>query len=190
MTLSIAILAAVTLQRLAELALAGRNTRRLLARGGVESGAAHYPVIMGLHAAWLAGLWGYGWNRPADLGWLAIYLVLQVMRVWTIASLGAHWTTRIITLAGAPLVRKGPYRWMAHPNYAVVTAEIAVLPLVFHLVAYALVFSVLNASILWIRIREEEAALRGSALDGPAPDAPLSPGRSAPANGRNPGPPR
>jgi methyltransferase len=175
MPLSILILALVTLQRLGELALARRNSARLLARGAVETGAEHYPIIVGLHAAWLAGLWLWAWSRPADLGWLAIYLLLQGLRVWTIASLGRRWTTRIISLPDEPLVRRGPYRLFPHPNYAVVVGEIAVLPLVFHLPLYAAVFSALNASVLWIRIRAESRALR--------------PDRSGPANARSPGPP-
>ena len=152
MTLSILILAAVTLERLAELAFAERNTRRLLARGAVESGVEHYPVMVGLHGAWLAGLWWWAWDRPVDLAWLAVYLVLQAARAWTLISLGERWTTRIIVLPGEPLVRRGPYRYFAHPNYAVVVGEIAVLPLIFHMYAYALVFSLLNASILWVRV--------------------------------------
>jgi methyltransferase len=160
MTLSILILSLVTLQRLGELVLAHRNTRRLLARGAVETGAEHYPIIVGLHAAWLAGLWWWGWNAPPDLAWLAVYLVLQGLRVWTLVSLGERWTTRIIVLPGEALVRRGPYRFLPHPNYTVVAAEIAVLPLVFHLGGYALVFSVLNASILWVRIRAESQALQ------------------------------
>jgi len=160
MTLSILILALVTLQRLGELALARRNTRRLLARGAVEAGAEHYPILVGLHAGWLAGLWWIAWDRPADLVWLGVYVVLQVLRVWTLASLGERWTTRIITLPGEPLVRRGPYRFLPHPNYLVVAGEIATLPIVFHLWAYAAVFSLLNAAILWIRIRAETRALR------------------------------
>lgn len=160
MILSIAILALVSLQRGGELVLARRNTARLLARGAVEVGAEHYPIVVGLHAAWLAGLWWFAWDRPADLLWFGLYLLLQALRVWTIASLGERWTTRIISLPGAPLVRRGPYRFLPHPNYAVVAAEIAVLPLVFHMWIYAAVFSALNASVLWIRIRAEDAALR------------------------------
>lgn len=160
MILSVLILAFVTGERLGELALARRNTRWLLARGAVESGAAHYPVLVGLHAAWLGGLWLIAWDRPANLGWLAVYGVLQLLRAWTLASLGARWTTRILTLRGETLVRRGPYRLVPHPNYMVVVGEIAVLPLVFDLPAYALVFSVLNASVLWIRISAEDAALR------------------------------
>jgi methyltransferase len=159
MTLSIVILALVTAQRLAELVIARRNTARLMAQGGVESGAEHYPLIVGLHVAWLAGLWLLAWDRPANLAWLAAYVVLQWLRVWVLVSIGARWTTRIITVPGEILVRKGPYRFFSHPNYVVVVGEIAVLPLVFGLPLYALVFSLLNASVLWIRIRAENAAL-------------------------------
>jgi methyltransferase len=162
MMLSAAILALVTVQRLGELALARRNTRRLLARGAVETGAEHYPLIVGLHAAWLAGLWALAWNRPAAFGWLAVYLVLLALRVWTLACLGERWTTRIIVLPAAPLVRRGPYRFVRHPNYLVVVGEIAVLPLVFGLTAYAAVFTLLNATLLWVRIRAEDAALRAA----------------------------
>jgi methyltransferase len=163
MIAAVLILGLVTAQRLGELALARRNTRRLLARGARESGAAHYPLIVALHAAWLGGLWLLAWDRPARLGWLAIYAVLQLLRVWTLASLGPRWTTRILTIPGETLVRRGPYRMVAHPNYLVVAGEIAVLPLVFALPAYALVFSLLNAGALWLRISAENAALRSAA---------------------------
>lgn len=164
MILSILVLAAVTAQRAAELWIARRNTRRLMARGGVEWGAAHYPFIVALHAIWLGGLWALAWNRPVDLGWLAVYLVLQGLRIWTLASLGGRWTTRIINLPGEPLVRRGPYRWLAHPNYVVVAGEIAVLPLVFHLLSFAAIFSILNAVLLGVRIRVETRALRAGRL--------------------------
>lgn len=160
MILSILILALVTAERLGELAFARRNTLRLLARGAVETGARHYPLIVVLHAAWLAGLWGLAWNRPASLGWLALYLAVQVLRAWTLVSLGKRWTTRILTLPGEALVRRGPYRFTPHPNYVVVVLEIAVLPLVFGLTAYVLVFTLLNASLLAVRVAAEEAALR------------------------------
>jgi methyltransferase len=159
MILSIAILALVTAQRLGELLIANRNTRRLLAAGGVEHGAAHYPLIVTLHAVWLIGLWLLAWNRPANLAWLCVYVVLQAGRAWVLASMGARWTTRIIAVPGETLVRKGPYRFIAHPNYAVVVGEILVLPLVFGLRAFALVFSALNAGVLWVRIRAERRAL-------------------------------
>ncbi len=157
------ILGLVTLQRLGELVLSQRNTARLLARGAREVAPGHYPLIVMLHAAWLAGLWLLVvWREHADVSWswLAVFLVLQGLRVWVIATLGPRWTTRIIVLPGAPLVRTGPYRFVAHPNYCIVAGEILVLPLVFGLAWYGIVFSLLNAAVLWIRIRAEEAALR------------------------------
>ncbi len=159
MILSVAVLALVTAQRLAELALARRNTRRLLAQGAREVGARHYPLIVGLHALWLAGLWILAWARPVALPWLALFLLLQAGRVWVLASLGGRWTTRIIVLPGAPLVRRGPYRWLRHPNYWVVAGEILVLPLAFGLPWYGAVFTLLNLAVLSMRIREEETAL-------------------------------
>lgn len=162
MTASVLILAAVTAQRLVELAIARRNTARLRARGAVEVASGHYPLIVGLHAAWIAGLWAFGWDRPPSLAWLAAYLGLQVLRVWVMASLGERWTTRVLILPGEPLVRRGPYRFFSHPNYLVVAGEIAVLPMVFGMGLYALAFSLLNAAVLWIRIRAENAALASS----------------------------
>jgi methyltransferase len=159
MTLSVIVLALVTLQRMAELVIADRNTRRLKASGAQESGAGHYPVMVAMHAAWLIGLWILAWDRPVSLPWLAVFVVLQLLRVWVLATLGGRWTTRIIVLPGAPLVRRGPYRFLSHPNYAVVVAEIAVLPLAFGLMAFAAIFSVLNAMVLWVRLRAETAAL-------------------------------
>jgi methyltransferase len=164
MTLAGLILGLVTLQRLGELLLAKRNTDRLRARGAYEVAAGHYPLIVALHAAWLAGLWYFVVERAADIdlswAWLGVFVVLQLLRVWVIATLGPRWTTRIIVLPGAPLVAAGPYRFVSHPNYWVVAAEILVLPLVFGLVWYGIVFSVLNAAVLWVRIRAEAAALR------------------------------
>jgi methyltransferase len=153
------ILALVTLQRAGELILAWRNTRRLLARGAVEIAPGHYPLIVLTHSLWLAGLWLFGWNRPVQPGWVGVYLALQAARFWILRTLGERWTTRIIVLPGAPLVRTGPYRFLDHPNYAVVAAEIAVLPLAFGLVRYALLFSLLNAAVLAVRIRAEGRAL-------------------------------
>jgi methyltransferase len=160
-SLSIIVLALVTAQRLGELALANRNTRRLLAMGAKEHGARHYPVIVAMHAAWLAGLWIFGWDRPIDPFWLVVFVILQGLRMWVISTLGGRWTTRIIVLPGAPRIRRGPFRFISHPNYAVVSAEIAVLPLAFGLPIFAAVFFVLNAAVLTIRIRAESAALDG-----------------------------
>jgi methyltransferase len=159
MTLAIVILALVTLQRLGELWLSNRNMRRLFARGATEVGAAHYPLIVAVHALWLAALWWFAPGRPVEGFWLALFILLQLARVWVIATLGDRWTTRIIILPDAPLVRAGPYRFINHPNYAVVVGEIAVLPLVFGLWSLAVLFSALNAAVLLIRIREENRAL-------------------------------
>lgn len=156
---SLAILGFVTAQRLSELVVAEGNTRRLKAKGAYEVGAGHYPLVVGLHAAWLAGLWWLGWDRPVQVGWLAVFMVLQALRVWVLATLGGRWTTRIIVVPGEALVAKGPYRLLPHPNYAVVVGEIAALPLAFGLPGYAVAFSVLNALVLWVRIRAEDRAL-------------------------------
>ncbi|TCL75710.1 isoprenylcysteine carboxylmethyltransferase family protein [Rhizobium sp. BK251] len=156
---SIAILLFVTLQRLLELVYARRNTAALLARGGVEVAGEHYPFMVGMHAAWLAGLWLLAPGQPISLPWLLIFVILQALRLWVLATLKDRWTTRIIVLPGAPLVQDGPYRFIRHPNYAIVVGEIAALPLTFGLTFYALAFSVLNAAILYVRIQAENAAL-------------------------------
>jgi methyltransferase len=153
------VLALVTLQRLGELVLARRNTARLLARGAYEVGAGHYPLIVALHTAWLAGLWMLAPSQPVSWAWLGLFGALQVLRVWIVGSLGERWTTRIFVLPGAAPVRRGPYRFVAHPNYMLVAAEIAVLPLAFGLTGYGLLFSVLNAWVLFVRIGVESAAL-------------------------------
>jgi methyltransferase len=153
------ILLLVTLQRLGELVLAQHNTRRLLARGAIEVGATHYPLIVAVHALWLIALWVYGRNQQVNLLALAGFIVLQELRIWILASLGRRWTTRIIVLPGEPLIASGPYRYFPHPNYAVVVGEIALLPLTLHLPMMALVFSLLNAAVLTIRIRTEARAL-------------------------------
>lgn len=167
MTLAVAVLALVTLQRAAELVLARRNTAQLVARGAVEVAPGHYPIMVMLHAAWLGGLWLLARETPPALPWLAAFAALQILRVWVIASLGSRWTTRILVLPGEPLVRAGPYRVLRHPNYCVVAAEIAVLPLAFGLVVYALVFSLLNAAVLAVRIGAEDAALRRASATSP-----------------------
>jgi methyltransferase len=156
---SVVILALVTLERLGELWLSNRNSKRLLAQGGHEVATGHYPLIVGLHVLWLAVLWWLAPGQSIDGFWLGLYVLLQVARFWTIEALGPRWTTRIIVLPDAPLVTRGPYRFIDHPNYLVVAGEIAVLPLVFGLWQVALIFSVLNAAVLWVRIREENRAL-------------------------------
>jgi len=159
MTASVIILALVTAQRLIELVIARNHTRRLLARGAQEVGAGHYPLIVALHAAWLASLWLLAWDRSPYWPLIGLFIVLQALRLWVLATLGERWTTRIIILPGAPLVTSGPFRWIRHPNYAVVVAEIAVLPLAFGLVWLAVIFTLLNAAVLAIRIKAESRAL-------------------------------
>jgi methyltransferase len=155
------VLGFVTAERVAELILANHNTARLLKRGARETGSAHYPLIVALHAAWLGGLWLLAWDRPIRPAWLALFAGVQILRFWVLATLRERWTTRIIVLPGAPLVKTGPYRFLNHPNYVVVVAEIAILPLAFGLPWYALAFSLLNALVLTFRVTAENAALRG-----------------------------
>ncbi len=159
MTLPYAIMAFVTLQRLSELVIARRNTARLMAAGAREYGAGHYPVMVAMHTAWLIALWFSVGDRTVSRPLLLVFAVLQGMRIWVLATLGPRWTTRIIVLPGASLVARGPFRFLRHPNYAVVTAEIAVLPLTFGLVGIAALFTVLNAAMLYVRIGAENRAL-------------------------------
>ncbi|MEN3348713.1 MAG: methyltransferase [Bradyrhizobium sp.] len=159
MSLASLILSLVTLQRLGELVLSRHNTRQLLARGAVEVGAGHYPLIVAVHAGWLIALWVCGRDQQVSLVALAAYLALQGMRVWVLLSLGPRWTTRIIVLPGEPLIASGPYRHLSHPNYVVVVGEIALLPLALHLPLLALIFTVLNVALLAVRIRVEAHAL-------------------------------
>lgn len=166
MSFALIILAAVTLSRAVELVLSRKNTRLLHAAGAREHAPGHYPFLVLLHAAWLAGLWLLAHDASVHLGWLAAFLLLQIMRIWVIASLGPRWTTRIIVLPGAPLVASGPYRFVSHPNYIVVVGEIAVLPMVFGLPLYALLFTILNGIVLTIRISAENKALSDGASQG------------------------
>lgn len=150
----------VAAQRLIELVYAGRNTRRLLAQGAVEIGRAHYPLFVLLHGGWLVALAVFvPAATPPSWPLLALFVLLQAGRVWVVATLGPYWTTRIITVPQAPLVTRGPYRFVRHPNYLVVTGEIAALPLAFGAWRLALVFSVLNALLLTWRIRIENGTL-------------------------------
>jgi methyltransferase len=153
------LIAFLIVQRLAELGLAQWNTVRLRAQGGVEVGAAHYPLMVALHAFWLLGLWMLGHDRGVDPFWLSVFILLQAGRLWVIATLGRRWTTRVIVLPGNAPVARGPYRWLRHPNYLVVVAEIAVVPLALGLPLFALVFSLANAALLAYRVRVENEAL-------------------------------
>lgn len=160
---SIALLSFVTLQRLAELIHARRNTAALLARGAREHSPGHYPIMVAMHAAWLIGLWLLAIGRPVNPTWFVLFMLLQGLRLWVLATLKERWTTRIIILPGAALVTKGPYRFLSHPNYVIVVGEIAALPLAFGMPLYAAIFSLLNGIILVIRIRAENASLKQAA---------------------------
>jgi methyltransferase len=154
----------VALQRLLELWLSRRNGRILRARGAVERGQAHYPLIVAMHVLWLLSTFAEGALRGPDFPgyWplpLALFLLVQPLRYWAIFSLGENWNTQILVVPGAQLVRRGPYRYFKHPNYFVVIVEILTFPLIFGAWITALVFSVLNAILLSVRIREENQAL-------------------------------
>ena len=155
-----AVVALVAVQRAVELWHAQRNTRALLQRGATEVGRGHYPLIVALHAAWLVSV-ALAAPSPVSVAWpwLALFGALQPVRIWIVRSLGPFWTTRIITLRNAPLVKRGPYRLVRHPNYIVVALEIAALPLAFHEYWVATGFSLANAALLTWRIREENLAL-------------------------------
>ncbi len=155
---SAAFIAFLIVQRLGELVIARRNTQRLLAAGAVEHGAAHYPLIVALHGAWIVAIAVLGWGHAVQPIWLVLFVLLQGLRVWIFSTLGGRWTTRIIVLP-QPLVRRGPFRFLRHPNYTLVVLEIAVAPMVLGLVGVALVFSVLNALVLTVRLRAENAVL-------------------------------
>jgi methyltransferase len=154
------ILALVALQRVAELVLAQINTARLKRQGAVEIGARHYPLFVLLHGSWLLTiLLLTDPDTVIDPLLLIFYVLLQFGRIWVFMSLGRYWTTRIVSLADAPLINSGPYRWMRHPNYLVVALEIPTLPLVFNMIWVALLFGLANLALLAYRIRVEEAAL-------------------------------
>lgn len=157
-TASVLFLTFIIVQRLSELVIARRNTARLMARGAVEAGASHYPLIVALHTAWVISLLVFGYDKAVSLPWLAVFAVLQCLRIWILAALGPRWTTRIIVV-DEPLVARGPFRFVRHPNYMLVVAEILVAPMVLGLTWIALIFSVLNALVLAIRITAENKAL-------------------------------
>ncbi len=156
----------IVAQRLGELALARLNTARLLAKGAKEFGSSHYPLIVVLHTLWILALLVFGISNPVSLPWLIGFGFLQVFRIWILASLGERWTTRIIVL-DEPLVRAGPYAIMRHPNYVLVVAEIFTTPMVLGLGWVAVLFSVLNAVVLLVRIRTEDAAISHLRRDTP-----------------------
>lgn len=151
-------LAFIVVQRLGELVIAKRNTARLLKKGAYEVGANHYPVMVMMHTAWILCLLVFAYSQSVIVGWLLVFVVLQCSRVWILTSLGSRWTTRIIILE-EPLVVRGPFKYFSHPNYMLVVAEIIVAPMVLGLVWVAVLFTVLNAAMLWVRIGVEHKAL-------------------------------
>ena len=164
LTLLVLGVALVATQRLLELVLSRRNERRIRARGAVERGRGHYPFMVALHALWIASTLVEGIVRGPEVPalWpvpLTLFLLAQALRYWAVFSLGESWNTRILVVPGAKLVRRGPYKYLDHPNYVVVVVEILAFPLIFVVWVTALVFTALNAALLYVRIREEDRAL-------------------------------
>ncbi len=161
-----ALIAAVAVERLAELVVSKRNAAWSMRRGGVETGQRHYLVMVVLHSGFLVGALVEVWVRRPDfvpvLGFsmLALALASQALRWWCITTLGPRWNTRVIVVPGLPLVTGGPYRYLSHPNYVAVVVEGFALPLVGSAWITAVVFTVLNAALLTVRLRVENAALR------------------------------
>ena len=166
MSLTLCILLIVALQRLAELWYSNRNTKKLLTEGGKEVGQSHYPIMIAIHTGWLFTITAFAvladTHSVDDLIiWplICVYGLVQVGRFWVLFSLGHYWSTKVIDLPEAPLIRKGPYRWIKHPNYLIVVLEVALLPMALQMWGIALVFSILNAGILAWRIQVENRAL-------------------------------
>ena len=156
---------AIGFERLVELAFAQRNAAWSIAHGGKEFGRDHYPAMVSMHTLLLVSCVVEVWTlqRPF-IGWLgwpmvAVVVLSTVIRWWCVAVLGKRWNPRLIVIPGAPLVRRGPYRWLHHPNYTAVVAEVAALPLVHSAWLTAIVFSIANALVLTVRIRTENAVL-------------------------------
>lgn len=181
---AVLLLAFITLQRFAEFLWDRRNTEQLLAAGAIEVGQAHYPVVLLVPATWLAGLWTVGHQRAVVAPLLLVFLLLQVARYWVLATLGRHWTTRVLVLPGAPPITAGPYRFVRHPNYLVMAGEIAVVPLALDLPLYALMFLIAFAGMLAVRIPVENAALARISARGSRMGDRSSPGIAARPNSR------
>ncbi len=165
MTAYLVLIGLVCVERLAELVVSTRHAAAMRASGGVEFGVGHYPFMVALHAAFLAGCFiePTAAGRPfiSLLGWpmLAVAAAAMALRWWCISTLGEQWNTRVIVAPTRPLVRAGPYRWLRHPNYVAVVLEGVALPLVHTAWVTATTFTVLNAIVLALRIRVENAAL-------------------------------
>jgi methyltransferase len=170
--LAYALIAFVAAQRLFELWLGRRNAERLRAGGAREVGRNHYPLFFLVHGGWLAALVLFvDLETPLNPYYLGLYGAALVLRAWTMQALGPNWTTRVFTRTGLPLVTRGPYRILRHPNYLVVVLEIAAVPMIVGAWRIALLFSVVNAALIWWRIRVENVALAKFARqDAPGAD--------------------
>ncbi|WP_241154346.1 isoprenylcysteine carboxyl methyltransferase family protein [Staphylospora marina] len=164
----------LAIQRLLELSLSGRNRRWMESRGGWEAGREHYPLIVGVHLLFFAGMLVEVWiggARPPD-GWpipFLLFLTSQALRLWCIRSLGPCWNTRIMVMPGHPLVKSGPYRYLRHPNYLAVAGELLFFPMMFGAFWTMILVSMLNAALLvFVRIPAEERALRTATGKGRA----------------------
>ncbi|HTL81277.1 MAG TPA: isoprenylcysteine carboxylmethyltransferase family protein [Bacteroidia bacterium] len=159
----IAFISFVILLRLGELMISARNEKWLLNNGAVESGKSHYPFMVALHVLFFISLIAEFFSHTTvtfSLFFLVFYFLLLAFKTWTILSLGKFWNTKIYRIPGTPLVNRGPYKFLKHPNYLIVISEVAVIPLAFHLYFTAVIFTVLNAVMLWVRIREENKVLQ------------------------------
>jgi methyltransferase len=177
-TWSYVIIGTVALQRILELIYSARNARALRARGAIEVGVGHYPLLVAVHVAWIVALF-VSVNAETAIYpvWLALYVLLQLGRTWVLLTLGRYWTTRLFHLESVPTIQSGPYRFLRHPNYLVVVGEIATLPLVFGLWHIAVIFSLLNGAVLLWRIRIENRFLdrRPHGDVQYVPDVPVNP---------------
>lgn len=178
-----AVVGLLAVQRLAELVLARRNRRALLARGAIELGERHYKALVTMHAGWLLALLATIDPRAlVSIPWLVVFGLLQCGRIWVIATLGTRWTTRVMVLPGATRIRSGPYRFVDHPNYLIVCGEIAVVPLMFGAWTLAVIASALNLLLLRKRLVVENEAL-AKAYDQPSPSPPGAGGPASDSQG-------
>ena len=145
-------------QRLSELYIASRNEKWLRSQGAVEYGQAHYPFMVAMHTMFIVSIiaeYFFRGNTSIDYVFLVLFILLLTLKFWILSSLGKFWNTKIFRVPGNGPVRRGPYKFLKHPNYVDVVLEIAIIPLVFHLYYTAIIFTVLNAAMLWVRIRVE-----------------------------------
>lgn len=165
MVLFICVVGFIITQRIIELLVARNNENWIRSQGGYEVGANHYPYMVAIHIGFFLSLIieFIVFKQEVSRFWIplfVVFIILQMMRVWVIASLGRFWNTKILVLPGAHVVKKGPFHFIRHPNYVVVTSELIVIPLMFEAYFTAIVFTILNVAILSVRIPKEEAALR------------------------------